>query len=108
MTRAWGATAVQSEAGSFSVPPDHPCLPGHFPDQPIVPGALLLDHALGLLAGGGFAPDQPARLSVRFLAAVMPGDTVAIRCAPSRLGGIAFEGHVGPRRVLNGRIEGMP
>ncbi len=29
--------------GSFTVPADHPCLVGHFPGDPIVPAALLLD-----------------------------------------------------------------
>lgn len=24
---------------------DHPCLAGHFPDNPLIPGALLLSHA---------------------------------------------------------------
>lgn len=33
-------------AGSLEFPPDHPALVGHFPGEPIVPGALLLDEAL--------------------------------------------------------------
>ena len=28
------------------IAPDHPALAGHFPENPIVPGALLLDEAL--------------------------------------------------------------
>lgn len=28
---------------STSVPNDHPCLAGHFPDQPIIPAVVLLD-----------------------------------------------------------------
>jgi 3-hydroxymyristoyl/3-hydroxydecanoyl-(acyl carrier protein) dehydratase len=29
---------------------DHPSLPGHFPDAPIVPGVVILDEILGALA----------------------------------------------------------
>jgi len=28
---------------------DHPSLPGHFPQQPVVPGVLLLDHVAAAL-----------------------------------------------------------
>ena len=51
------------------IPATHPVLPGHFPGQPIVPGALLLDTLL--------ASSAPANISslqrVRFSAAVQPG-----------------------------------
>jgi 3-hydroxyacyl-[acyl-carrier-protein] dehydratase len=30
----------------FVIGADHPSLPGHFPGEPIVPGAVLLDHAI--------------------------------------------------------------
>ncbi len=34
---------------SYSIPASHPCLAGHFPDAPIVPGVVLLDYARDLL-----------------------------------------------------------
>jgi 3-hydroxymyristoyl/3-hydroxydecanoyl-(acyl carrier protein) dehydratase len=35
-----------SRQNSFVIGADHPSLPGHFPGEPIVPGAVLLDHAI--------------------------------------------------------------
>lgn len=35
-----------SDTSSLSIDASHPCLAGHFPGQPIVPGVLLLDRVL--------------------------------------------------------------
>ncbi len=56
--------------------PDHPTGAGHFPGNPIIPGALLLDRILQTVAPGG------GRLDVRvakFLRPVRPGDVVTFR-----------------------------
>lgn len=66
----------------FVVPADHPALAGHFPDQPVVPGSLILEYVIAAWAGPcrgvSFAkfhvplgPEQP--VEVRFEPAREPG-----------------------------------
>ncbi len=35
----------------FSIPADHPCLAGHFPGDPIVPGVVVLDRVIDAVQG---------------------------------------------------------
>lgn len=70
---------AQATPTTFRIPADHPSLPGHFPGQPIVPGVVLLDHALAHLTR-----QQPGlrttRLSqVKFLHPVTPGRLLTLR-----------------------------
>jgi 3-hydroxymyristoyl/3-hydroxydecanoyl-(acyl carrier protein) dehydratase len=64
--------------GEFVVPASHPCLPGHFPGRPVVPGVVLLDAALALVLGR-FPGAGLAGLPVgKFLAVVTPGQVVQV------------------------------
>jgi len=90
--------------GSFSIPSGHPCLDGHFPERPLVPGVVLLDEALARLRAH-LRCGPPVRLqSVKFLAPVLPGDTVQV--AVGRLGsgpdGIGFTCLVRGNPVVTG------
>lgn len=57
---------------------DHPTAAGHFPGNPIIPGALLLDTIL--LAIGDHSPAMPhcEVRATKFLRPVRPGDRIRI------------------------------
>lgn len=70
--RAMAGQAMQEEeVGSFTLPSDHPCLPGHFPGNPVVPGVLLLEAGLEQLGQAGLHVDM-----VKFLHPLLPGQKV--------------------------------
>jgi 3-hydroxymyristoyl/3-hydroxydecanoyl-(acyl carrier protein) dehydratase len=71
-------------------PVDHPTAPGHFPGNPIIPGAVLLDEVvLAISGGGGTAPG--AVRSAKFLHPVRPGDRLLIRWEALPDGAARFE-----------------
>ncbi|MEI2432045.1 hypothetical protein RDV84_08515 [Lysobacter yananisis] len=63
---------------NFVVAADHPCLPGHFPDRPLVPGVVVLERVLDALqAQHGVLP--ALRLpQVKFLQPLLPGQTARV------------------------------
>jgi 3-hydroxyacyl-[acyl-carrier-protein] dehydratase len=71
--------AQTRHAATLRVPAQHPALPGHFPDNPIVPGVMILDAvilAAQTWLGAGFHVE---RLSyAKFLAPLKPGETARI------------------------------
>ena len=57
----------------FEIPHDDPCLAGHFPGRPLVPGVVLLERVLAAIEAGG-AIAGPLRLpQVKFLRPLAPG-----------------------------------
>jgi 3-hydroxymyristoyl/3-hydroxydecanoyl-(acyl carrier protein) dehydratase len=68
--------------------PDHPTAAGHFPGNPIIPGAVLLDHVMRALdlAGGSFVIR-----TAKFLEPVRPGQSIRIRWQTDAPATVRFE-----------------
>ncbi|MCB1896726.1 MAG: hypothetical protein H6945_15165 [Zoogloeaceae bacterium] len=93
-------------SATFAMPVGDPVFAGHFPDQPIVPGAWLLDHVVEAATASGLT--GPWRLAtVKFLSPVGPGEAVTLALQPARAGGLGFTLQHGERVVASGRIEGL-
>ena len=62
----------------FTIPPDYPCLPGHFPGRPLVPGVVLLDRVVVAIEAA-HGPLGPLRLpQVKFLQPLLPGEEAQV------------------------------
>jgi 3-hydroxymyristoyl/3-hydroxydecanoyl-(acyl carrier protein) dehydratase len=60
-------------------PPDHASAPGHFPGNPIIPGALLLSEVVGAIEADLGQALHPFQIkAAKFLHPVRPGDSVLI------------------------------
>jgi len=86
-------------------PVDHPAALGHFPGNPIIPGAVLLSEtAQAIAADLDSAPALCQVRSAKFLHPVRPGDRVLIRFTRDAGGEIRFHCAVEGRPVLTGQM----
>lgn len=70
---------MTTHRSSASVPADHPCLPGHFPGNPIVPAVVLLELVERALSDALTLPVHLIGLpAVKFLSPLLPGTVFEI------------------------------
>jgi 3-hydroxymyristoyl/3-hydroxydecanoyl-(acyl carrier protein) dehydratase len=84
---------------------DHPAAQGHFPGNPIIPGAVLLSETLRAIESTLGVSLSPGQLgSAKFLHPARPGDRIKIEFSDSASGAIRFACAVGGKTVLRGVV----
>jgi 3-hydroxyacyl-[acyl-carrier-protein] dehydratase len=92
--------------GVLHFSPEHPAGAGHFPGNPIIPGALLLAEAVHLVETGlGMRPGSCTIKSAKFFHPVRPGNTVEVEYAVSATREIRFQCAVDSTKVLTGVMD---
>lgn len=62
----------------FRIAHDHPCLPGHFPGRPLVPGVVLLERVLEAIEATHGPLGALTLPQVKFVQPLLPGETARI------------------------------
>lgn len=87
----------------WTVPSDHPSLPGHFPGHPILPGVVLLDRLqLGLEAAGMHVSEIS---NAKFSSPALPGETLTFSAQAQTAGGLSFRISCGERNIASGTLR---
>jgi 3-hydroxyacyl-[acyl-carrier-protein] dehydratase len=90
-----------------SITADHPSLPGHFPDSPLVPGVLILDEVLAALRDWRKDCQLAAIRTVKFLHPLKPEQqfTICLSMSSDDATGVNFCCRTEGRAIVEGQLE---
>jgi 3-hydroxyacyl-[acyl-carrier-protein] dehydratase len=90
---------------SLEIAEDHASFAGHFPNFPVLPGAVLLDEALRIIERTrGIDLTQWRVASAKFLEAVRPRDKLVVEHDAPEAGVIRFAIRTDGRKVASGTL----
>ncbi len=91
---------------TLQFPADHPTGTGHFPGNPIIPGALLLAEVLRCIEQAEGQHYSACNVkAAKFLHPARPGDLIEIGYARSPKGTLEFQCTVAGNTVVSGGIS---
>lgn len=93
----------------FTVPQQHPCFPAHFPGDPIVPGALLMQWIFARVHRQYCTHSIVTIKSMKFLKSLHPGDQCRLELkSDPALQRLDVACHCPPDLVCKGVLELAP
>ena len=87
---------------------DHPALVGHFPENPIVPGVLILDEVLQAAEQWRGKFRLKSVVSVKFTSPLKPGNAFSIKLHEEDHSHIVFECRLEGVTLASGRLAVEP
>ena len=87
---------------------EHPCLPGHFPDQPLVPGVLILDRVVAAIREGQGDLVLTRLPQIKFLRPLLPAHAATLRLQNSDYATevrVKFELHEQAQLIASGELR---
>ena len=94
----------------FVIPADHPALAGHFPDNPIVPGVVLLDEIIRTTEVEVSSNSYRWQISdisvVKFLRPLLPGQLCTVELSQLNQGRIEFTCRSQGEVIAKGQLRG--
>jgi 3-hydroxyacyl-[acyl-carrier-protein] dehydratase len=101
-----GAATMHTQ---IAVPKDHPAFAGHFPNFPVLPGAVLLDEILQVIQREHCIDILRWQIaSAKFLGVVRPGDELRLEHDAPNNGRIRFTLRAAQRTVVSGNLACAP
>jgi 3-hydroxymyristoyl/3-hydroxydecanoyl-(acyl carrier protein) dehydratase len=90
-----------------SVTADHPSMPGHFPDAPLVAGVLILDEVFAALLDWQRDCQVTAIRTVKFLQPLKPAQpfTICLSADKDDVSKVNFCCHVENHIIVEGQLE---
>src|SRR4029077_12857842 len=90
-----------------SITADHPSLPGHFPEEPLVPGVLILDEVLAALRDWRKGCQITAIRKVKFLQPLKPEQpfTICLSTSNDDATGVNFCCRIEDQAMAEGQLE---
>jgi 3-hydroxyacyl-[acyl-carrier-protein] dehydratase len=87
---------------------DHPSLPGHFPDAPLIPGVLILDEVLAALRDWRKEYELTAIRTAKFLQPLKPEQqfTISLSANNGDPNQVDFCCRIEARVIAEGQFEG--
>lgn len=94
---------------TLTVPASHPCLPGHFPGNPIVPAVVLLERVERALAAAVGPVSLSGLPTVKFVSPLQPDREFEIELSIDEAARTArFRCSSAGRDLVQGRLEYRP
>lgn len=96
---------MNDRSRSIRIPADSAYFAGHFPGDPLVPGAMLIELILEALSEAGAIAGYPVTVPVaKFLSPVRPGDELTLTWSAAG-DDVRFECRTGEVPVVSGKVR---